>query len=58
VIPLGHQPAVTTDGAAVLDLGGDQILLDFVEPIPELIDGRWINLYLQRENIALYPYEL
>lgn len=49
---------LTIDGAAILELGGDQILLDVVGPIPTATDGSWVNLYLQRENIALYPYEL
>ncbi|MEV6600901.1 hypothetical protein AB0M36_29250 [Actinoplanes sp. NPDC051346] len=49
---------LTIDGAAILDLGGDQILLDVVGSIPTATDGSWVNLYLQREKVALHPYEL
>ena len=49
---------LTADGAAVLELGGDQILLETVGPFPSTTDGTWVNLYLQRDNISLYPYEL
>jgi hypothetical protein len=52
------QLKLTVDGAAVLDLGGDQILLDVAGPLPPATDGSWVNLYIQREKIALYPYEL
>jgi hypothetical protein len=46
------------DGAGVLDLDGTQILLDLAEPLPEGVAGTWAELYLEREKIALYPYEL
>jgi hypothetical protein len=49
---------VTADAAAVLDLAGDQILLDTAGPIPSEAAGAWVNLYLQRENVAFYPYDL
>jgi hypothetical protein len=49
---------LTIDGAAVLELGGDQVLLDVAGSILTAADGCWVNLYLQRENIALYPYKL
>ena len=49
---------LTSDGAAVLDLGGTPVLLDLTDPIPAEVAGTWIELYLERENIALYPYEL
>lgn len=49
---------LTADGAAVLDLDGTQILLDLADPLPADVAGTWIELYLEREKIALYPYEL
>ncbi|MGW5640955.1 hypothetical protein, partial [Streptomyces sp. NPDC003832] len=49
---------LTVDGAAVLDFGGSQILLDLVDPLPEGVDGTWVELFIEREKIALYPYEL
>jgi hypothetical protein len=34
--------------APVLDLDGEQILLNIVTPIPAATAGTWVNLYLQR----------
>ncbi|MFC9588699.1 hypothetical protein ACFTUC_02620 [Streptomyces sp. NPDC056944] len=48
----------TVDGAAVLDLDGTQIPLDLVDPLPEDVDDTWVELFIEREKIALYPYEL
>ncbi|MFE5210765.1 hypothetical protein [Streptomyces sp. NPDC056600] len=49
---------LTEDGAAVLDLDGSPILLDIAGPLPEDVDGTWIELFVEREKISLYPYEL
>ncbi|MFF5225767.1 hypothetical protein [Dactylosporangium sp. NPDC000521] len=49
---------VTVDGAAVLDLAGTVILLDLAVPVPAEVAGTWVELFIQRENIALYPYNL
>lgn len=46
------------DGAAVLGFYGSQILLDLADPLPEGVAGTWVELYLEREKDALYPYEL
>ncbi|MFJ9832849.1 hypothetical protein ACIRU2_15890 [Streptomyces sp. NPDC101169] len=37
---------LTVDGAAVLDFGGLQILLDLADPLPEGVDGTWIELFM------------
>ncbi|WP_327381436.1 hypothetical protein [Streptomyces sp. NBC_01207] len=48
----------TVDGAAVLDFDGVQILLDLADPLPEGVASTWVELFIEREKIALYPYEL
>ncbi|WP_223243924.1 hypothetical protein [Streptomyces sp. CBMA156] len=48
----------TEDGAALFDLDGTQILLDLAAPLPEGVGGTWVELYVEREKIALYPYQL
>jgi hypothetical protein len=49
---------VTVDGGAVLDLAGTKILLDLAVAVPTEVAGTWVELFIQRENIALYPYNL
>ncbi|MGQ4490632.1 hypothetical protein ACN6LM_001349 [Streptomyces sp. SAS_281] len=49
---------LTDNGAAVLDFDGSQILLDLAGPLPEGTDGTWVELHIEREKIALHPYEL
>ncbi|MFD4921748.1 hypothetical protein ACFWNE_10580 [Streptomyces goshikiensis] len=48
----------TEDGAAVLNLDGTLILLDVADPLPEGVAGTWVELFVEREKISLYPYEL
>ncbi|MGQ4389033.1 hypothetical protein [Streptomyces sp. SAS_270] len=50
--------SLTEDGAALLDLDGTHILLDLGDPLPEGVAGTWVELFIEREKIALYPYEL
>ncbi|MGW6413965.1 hypothetical protein [Streptomyces sp. NPDC055055] len=49
---------LTVDGGAVLDFDGSQILLDLAVPLPEGVSGTWVELFLEREKISLYPYQL
>ncbi|MFE9696703.1 hypothetical protein [Streptomyces sp. NPDC006270] len=49
---------LTADGAAVLDIDGTQILLDLADPLPGSVAGTWVELFVEREKIALHPYEL
>ncbi|MEK0099797.1 hypothetical protein WDA79_15145 [Streptomyces sp. A475] len=46
---------LTDDGTAVLDFDGTQILLDLADPLPEGVAGTWVELFIEREKIALYP---
>jgi hypothetical protein len=49
---------LTEDGAALLDLDGTHILLDLGHPLPKGVAGTWAELFIEREKVALYPYEL
>lgn len=49
---------VFEDGAAALDLGGTPILLDLAAPLPEGVAGSWVEICVERENVALWPYGL
>lgn len=49
---------LTPDNAALLEFGGTLIQLDLADPIPAEVAGTWIELYLEREKIAIHPYEL
>ncbi|MET9503633.1 hypothetical protein ABZY42_18225 [Streptomyces sp. NPDC006622] len=50
--------SLTEGGAALLDLDGTTILLDLPDQLPERVAGTWVELFIEREKIALYPYEL
>ena len=45
-------------GAAALTLAGAQILLDVEGSLPDNVNGSWVELFVERESIALYPYDL
>ncbi|WP_405903120.1 hypothetical protein OG696_18925 [Streptomyces sp. NBC_00656] len=49
---------LTVDGTAVMDLDGTQILLDLAAPLPEGVAGTWVELFLEREKVALHPFLL
>jgi hypothetical protein len=50
--------STTEDGAAVLQLGDTVILMGLAAPVPDGVVDTWIELYVEREKIALYPYQL
>ncbi|MHA6757661.1 hypothetical protein [Streptacidiphilus sp. PAMC 29251] len=49
---------LTEDGAAVFDLDGAPILLDLTDPLPEGVAGNWVEIFVEREKVALHPYDL
>ncbi|MFG2532984.1 hypothetical protein [Streptomyces sp. NPDC048516] len=49
--------SLTEDGAALLDLDGTTLLLGLADPLPEGVGGTWVELFIEREKIALYPLE-
>ncbi|WP_190035462.1 hypothetical protein [Streptomyces fructofermentans] len=46
------------DGVGLLDLHDVTVLLDFAEPLPDGVDGTWVEILVRCDRIALYPYEL
>jgi hypothetical protein len=57
-VALRGRLSLTEDGGALLDLDGTTILLDLADQLPEGVAGTWVELFIEREKIALYPYEL
>lgn len=49
---------LTVDGTAMLDLDGTQILLDLAAPLPAGVAGTWVELFLEREKVAIHPFWL
>ncbi|MDI2127533.1 hypothetical protein [Yinghuangia seranimata] len=49
---------VTEDGAGVLTLAGTLVLLDVAAPLPDGVDGTWVEVAVERRNAALFPYRL
>jgi hypothetical protein len=47
--------SLTEDGAAVLRLDDADIPLDVAGPLPADVDGTWVELFVEREKIALRP---
>ncbi|MGW4619917.1 hypothetical protein [Streptomyces sp. NPDC004592] len=47
------------DGRAVLDVGGTLILFDLAEPpLPEGVDGSWVEVHVAQDYVTVWPYEL
>ena len=40
-----------------MDLDGTIVLLDLAGPLPESVEDTWVELFVERDKIALYPYE-
>lgn len=49
---------LTEDGAALLDLDGSLVLLDLAAQLPDGVAGSWVELFVDRDNVALHPFEL
>ncbi|MFB6850093.1 hypothetical protein ACFCXS_35240 [Streptomyces sp. NPDC056373] len=46
------------DGAAVLQVDDANILLDMTDPLPDGVDGMWVELFVDRDKIALSPIRI
>jgi hypothetical protein len=57
-VVLRGQLSLTEDGAALLDFDGTNILLDLADPLPEDVANTWVELFIEREKVSLYPYVL
>ncbi|MEU4064192.1 hypothetical protein AB0F25_17525 [Streptomyces wedmorensis] len=47
---------LTGDGAAYLQMGDWPILFDLASPVPDDVDGTWVEISVAGDSIALYPY--
>ncbi|MFF1725679.1 hypothetical protein [Streptomyces sviceus] len=50
--------SLTEDAAALMDVDGTTVLLDLAGSLPEGVAGTWVELFIEREKIAVHPYEL
>ncbi|MFC9623308.1 hypothetical protein ACFTXM_26025 [Streptomyces sp. NPDC056930] len=57
-VVLRGQLSLAEDGAALLDLDGTNILLDPTDPLPDDVANTWVELFIEREKVSLYPYVL
>lgn len=57
-VVLRGQLSLTEDGAALLNIDGTNVLLDLADPLPEDVVDTWVELFVDREKISLYPYVL
>ncbi|MFJ8133377.1 hypothetical protein [Streptomyces hydrogenans] len=47
------------DGGAVLDVGGSVILLDLADPpLPDGVDGSWVEVRVAPDNVTAWSYEV
>jgi hypothetical protein len=47
---------LTKDGAAYLQMGDSPILFDLASPVPASADGAWVEIIVEADSVALYPY--
>jgi hypothetical protein len=48
---------LTEDGAAYLQMGGCPIVFDLASPVPPSVDGTWVEISVEADSVALYPYQ-
>ncbi|MFF3554214.1 hypothetical protein ACFYXL_12450 [Streptomyces tsukubensis] len=47
------------DGVAVLDVGGSVILFDLANPpLPDGVNGSWVEVRVAPVNVTVWPYEV
>ncbi|MEU5540608.1 hypothetical protein [Streptomyces sp. NPDC020362] len=50
--------SLTEDGGAVLDVGGSLILFDLADPpLPDGVDGAWVEVRVAQDHVAVWPFE-
>ncbi|WP_172384251.1 hypothetical protein [Streptomyces sp. MNP-20] len=49
---------LTPDGAAILDVDGSLVLFDLTHPVPQSVNGTWIEIHCHRDAVYLTPYTL
>ncbi|MEV6326175.1 hypothetical protein [Streptomyces sp. NPDC051909] len=46
------------DGGAALDVGGTAILFDLADPpLPDGVDGSWVEVRVAPDTVMVWPYE-
>ncbi|MFD8009751.1 hypothetical protein [Streptomyces sp. NPDC058955] len=46
-------------GGAVLDVGGSVILFDVADPpLPNAVEGAWVEVRVAPGNVTVWPYEI
>ncbi|MFJ9832845.1 hypothetical protein ACIRU2_15870 [Streptomyces sp. NPDC101169] len=51
--------SLAEDGGAVLEVGGALIVFDLAEPpLPEGVDGSWVEVHVAQDHVTVWPYEL
>lgn len=58
VVLRGRLSPFGDDGVVVLDLDRTPIMFDLAAPLPAGVAGSWVDIRVERENVALYPYEI
>ncbi|MGA5424446.1 hypothetical protein [Streptomyces lavendulocolor] len=58
-IVLRGQLSLDEDGGAALDVGGSVILFDLANsPLPDGVDGSWVEVRVAPGNVTVWPYEV
>lgn len=46
------------EDAAVLEMGGSQMLFDFGAPPPRSIDGTWVEISVAADRVSFWRYRI
>jgi hypothetical protein len=58
-IVLRGQLSLDEDGGVALDVGGSVILFDLANsPLPDGVDGSWVEVRVAPGNVTVWPYEV
>ncbi|MFE5494129.1 hypothetical protein ACFQ7Z_29810 [Streptomyces virginiae] len=53
------QLSLDEHGGAVLGVGGSVILFDLANPpLPDGVDGSWVEVRVAPDNVTVWPYEV
>jgi hypothetical protein len=57
-VVLRGQLSLTEEGGALLDMDGTLILFDLADPpLPEGVDGSWVEIRVAQDHVTVWPYE-
>ncbi|MFD5570985.1 MULTISPECIES: hypothetical protein [Streptomyces] len=49
---------LTDDGAACLQLGHWSVLFDLASPVPDSLDGSWVQISVGSASVSVYPFRI